>query len=114
MANEFIPGPWAAGYGTATHGSWGPAFGVFTKKMLDEGLLESPICLISPIDQMNETDKANARLIAAAPDMLAALRQVVSEVPLQDESIWQDTAQSRQMKDLHDTIKSVIEQATKS
>ena len=34
------------------------------------------ICLIAPVSNYTEEDKANARLIAAAPDMLAALEKL--------------------------------------
>lgn len=54
-------GEWDYGYGDNSK-----AFGIFTKKMLDEGLLEHPICLISPIETMNEVDKANAAFIVEA------------------------------------------------
>lgn len=51
-------GKWAYGYGGISN-----SLGIFTKKMLDEGFKESPICLISPTEKMNETDKANAAYI---------------------------------------------------
>lgn len=54
----FTKGEWVIGYGDDSH-----ALGIFTKKMLDEGLNESPICLISPIDKISDTDKANAERI---------------------------------------------------
>ena len=58
MESKHTEGEWAYGYGYRSN-----AFGIFTKKMLDEGLEEHPICLISPTEKVNETDKANAARI---------------------------------------------------
>lgn len=68
---KHTPGPWEIGYGDNSH-----SLGVFTKKMLDTGTAEPPICLVSPITLANDTDNANARLIAAAPELLEALEAV--------------------------------------
>lgn len=40
------------------------------------GQVAEPICLIAPMANYNDTDEANARLIAAAPDLLEALKCV--------------------------------------
>jgi hypothetical protein len=42
-----------------------------------EGDPWKPICLISVVEKVNATDEANARLIAAAPDLLNACRQAI-------------------------------------
>lgn len=58
-------GKWEVGYGDNSK-----ALGVYTKEMLDKGLYESPICLISPIDKINDTDIANAAAIASLPNLI--------------------------------------------
>lgn len=62
---KFTPGPWEVGYG-----------------LLDGGYLgiwksgsETVVARISPTDRETDEDKANAHLIAAAPDMYAALEE---------------------------------------
>jgi hypothetical protein len=40
----------------------------------------TPICIISTAADVNETDEANARLIAAAPDLLDALLDLLAAV----------------------------------
>jgi len=35
-----------------------------------------PVCLITPLSQLNDTDLGNAQLIAMAPDLLKALREL--------------------------------------
>lgn len=42
------------------------------------GQIAEPICLVSPDVSVTEQDEANARLIAAAPDLLAALKALHS------------------------------------
>jgi len=61
-------GIWSVGYGHASN-----SLGLFTKKMLDEGLSEHPICLVSPIETENETDKANAEYTALAVNHLSEI-----------------------------------------
>lgn len=63
---------WEVGYGDNSK-----ALGVFTKEMLDKGLHESPICLISPIDKMTDTDLANAKAIALLPELLENYEKAV-------------------------------------
>lgn len=62
MSNKHTPGPWEPGYGEDSK-----AFGIFTKQHLESGVIDHPICLISPQDKVNDQDKANAELIASAP-----------------------------------------------
>lgn len=40
------------------------------------GEVAEPICLISPTDRTTEQDEANARLIAAAPELLEAAKNL--------------------------------------
>jgi len=68
-------GIWSVGYGHASN-----SLGLFTKKMLDEGLSEHPICLVSPIETENETDKANAEYTALAVNNLASLAEALGNL----------------------------------
>lgn len=70
----FTAGEWAVGYGDSSN-----ALGIFRKEMLDSGKMESPICLISPVDKVTETDKANAALIAEAPAMYKENKKLKSK-----------------------------------
>lgn len=47
---------------------------------VEVGQVAEPVCLIAPMANYNERDEANASLIAAAPDLLAALESVESWV----------------------------------
>lgn len=67
---SFTSGEWDFGYGDSSG-----ALGIYTKKMLDEGLMEHPICLISPIDKMNDTDMANAKRIVQAVNNYDSLKK---------------------------------------
>jgi len=44
------------------------------------GDVASPICIVSPLAGLDDTDIKNARLIAAAPDLLAALEDIAEGV----------------------------------
>lgn len=71
MSTQHTPGPWIAGYG-ATH-EIGQIFGVGINTEPDW----TPVCVVSPADSTNDIDRANACLIAAAPDLLEALQSFV-------------------------------------
>jgi hypothetical protein len=72
MSNKkFTPGPWGIGYGNESN-----ALGIYTANCLDNGAFESPVCLISPIDKVDETDMHNARLIASAPELFEILQEM--------------------------------------
>ena len=67
---KFTPGPWEGGYG-----------------LLDGGYLgiwksgsETVVARISPTDRETDEYKANAHLIAAAPDMYAVLTELEESV----------------------------------
>ena len=76
--SKHTPGPWticgmsSTAGGPVTHlvvnGSDGPALGEF-------GVF---ICAVSPVESLNERDEANARLIAAAPDLYEVVREYVA------------------------------------
>lgn len=65
MSNS-TPGPWIVMYST-------PPIGESTLAVWPYGTVEgqvgSPICKVSPESLENDTDRANARLIAAAPEL---------------------------------------------
>lgn len=64
------PGEWAVGKG---HNH----YGVFTKNMLDNGLKESPICVISNIFNLTERDRANAARIVTACNNFDEMKKVL-------------------------------------
>lgn len=72
MSTRHTPGPWVIGYGDAV--GIGEVYGVG----LDTEPDWTPVCILSISENVNETDEANARLIAAAPDLLFCL-QVICE-----------------------------------
>src|SRR5690348_17229839 len=63
-------GEWVIGYGHTSN-----CLGIFTKKMIDEGIKDNPICLITPIENMNETDKVNAEFICKAVNEYDKLKE---------------------------------------
>lgn len=67
MSSQYVPGPWVIGYGDAV--GIGEVYGVG----LDTEPDWTPVCILSLSENVNEIDEANARLIAAAPDLLEAL-----------------------------------------
>lgn len=70
MSAKFTPGPWAT---TTRQGSWDWVVYQVTDPNIE-------ICQPFHDDtEENEIGEANARLIAAAPDMLAALREIAAE-----------------------------------
>ena len=75
--SEFTPGPWTVEYELNVIGS--------------DGLSVLGAQSNAPNTNMHERNKANARLIAAAPDMLDALQAVAnSDVPMNDalDTVW--------------------------
>lgn len=72
MNAQHTPGPWVAGYGDVVGIGEVYAVGIDTEPDW------TPVCMLSLSENVNETDEANARLIAAAPDLLFCL-QVICE-----------------------------------
>lgn len=70
--SKHTPGPWLYGYGHVV--GIGEVLGVG----LDMNPDWKPICILSPSEDVNETDGANAALISSAPDLLEALKYVVA------------------------------------
>lgn len=70
---KHTPGPWAIGElsdGESTHVCIAP------ESKLKSGGKGPAVCLISGVETFEATDAANALLIAAAPDLLSALKAV--------------------------------------
>jgi hypothetical protein len=66
------PGPWHIANSKSGHFCvWGDA------SHRQQGYSECCICVISPIQNITTIDKANAALIAAAPDLLEAAKQAL-------------------------------------
>lgn len=74
---KFTPGPWHIGYGKTVESLGGGDFFAI-------GLKTDPdwtaICLLSPADSVSNIDKANAHLIAAAPDLYEALDGLLADI----------------------------------
>ena len=65
MSAKHTPGPWSFGYGVTTE--YGEVFGVGVTTKPDWTV----VCAVSRPNDVNAIDEANARLIAAAPVLLA-------------------------------------------
>ena len=83
MSKQHTPGPWAVGYSSPTDED-NCCLAVWRKADLDYGF-GSVVCKISPMKQMDDTDHANANLIAAAPDLLDALKELLNEEIMKDD-----------------------------
>lgn len=66
----FTPGPWTHGIGFVRN-MGRDVLGVGVQAVGDGDW--TPVAALSFVEDVNDTDRANARLIAAAPDLLAAL-----------------------------------------
>lgn len=66
---KFTPGPWESGYGEFD----GWYIGVFLPR--EGNAKPRTICRIAPLNNIDEQDEANARLIAAAPEMFELLER---------------------------------------
>lgn len=71
MSTKHTPGPWSFGYGITTE--YGEVFGVGVTTKPDWTV----VCAVSRPGDVNAIDEANARLIAAAPELLEFARSVV-------------------------------------
>lgn len=67
------PGPWKTGF----YRSDGKEQLAVWAESIKEGEKGHPVCLVSPVEKMDERDEANARLIAAAPELIRSLRTCV-------------------------------------
>jgi len=66
-------GEWDCGYGDTSK-----SYGIFRTEMLDKETMGNPICLVSPIEQIEDIDKANAQYIALAANNLAPLAEALN------------------------------------
>jgi len=62
-------------------GPWRPSYGIFVHAANDE-------CVALVKGDGDENTEANARLIAAAPDMLLCLRNVIDSHGEVDQDLW--------------------------
>ena len=100
--SAYTPGPWHAGMGNGA----GSIFSESGRVQLEKGGTT-----LYPIAQVNHgwngaEDDANARLIAAAPELLAALQALVGEADLGELDHDDDT------RALIDNARAAIERAT--
>lgn len=89
MTSNFTPGPWALAWEDGKHG-------VVASSV--EGKLVCIIGNMTPDDGLNDTRKANAELIARAPEMeatIAKLQQELADLRAQSEAGdgWEDVNQ---------------------
>jgi hypothetical protein len=71
---KYTPGPWRVENGVIQDHNALAVFG--PREHTQPGYPDNCICLVSPGDQVTEIDKANAAVIAAAPQMLDALMSI--------------------------------------
>ena len=74
MQSNHTPGPWSIGNRKET--PLNPHALAVWSDLVKVGEVASPVCIVSPIAELDDTDIQNARLIAAAPEMLEALRNL--------------------------------------
>lgn len=73
----FTPGPWSIGIIKAT--PLNPRSLAVWPDSIQVGDISNPVCIVSPMESIIEKDAANARLISAAPELLAALIGLMPE-----------------------------------
>ena len=79
MSNQaFSRGPWKIRTVKATTLLNSPFLAVWPDSY-EKGQPVQPVCLIAPMSSVIEKDEANARLISAAPELLAALIGLLPE-----------------------------------
>ena len=75
MNTKHTPGPWTIDGAQVYADGY-----VYTSSTVDDDLVVEVNTSTRPYGLLTETDKANLALIAAAPDLLAALKGVMQEV----------------------------------
>lgn len=122
MSTKHTPGPWVVGYGDAV--GIGEVFGVGLETEPDW----TPVCILSLSEKVNETDEANALLIAQSTELLELAEQLVLGMPIGDlnrdmDSLWDiarwidekhgvDNFASRKLKALHRKAARILDKAT--
>ena len=102
MSTQHTPGPWI-GAGP----SFGDPFPRYTTSIVterehdDEGIVE--ICEL-PFHHRDDENEANSRLIAAAPDLLEALREIVE--------YWDSIVPTDCVNEMHIKARAAIAKAT--
>jgi hypothetical protein len=70
------PGPWEIGLLSNCSDGFPDSLAVLPAGSVASGLRGLAICLVSAASTATEEDEANARLIAAAPDLLDCVRRI--------------------------------------
>jgi len=108
MTAQHTPGPWFVDEDSRPGMSWNRHIYTKTERA-------TAICFMAHSNGRNEAgDRANARLIAAAPDLLEALQAAVAcgMVPISSVSEGGASKHSRQVQ-VADMIRAAIQKATK-
>lgn len=102
MIIPHTPAPWKIGVLVEQK-----ALGVFDKEAKEDGLKVHAVCLVSPVETISDTDRANAALISASPELLAALQHAKVLIKAWHGPIaWDIYDQySPEMKQINDAIK---------
>jgi len=103
MNDKHTPGPWKASEGDTNipdcEGAWGD--------VKEDGDHYAIATIWADTDELEVEAKANARLIAAAPDLLAACRAALSQM-------CNTVAPSTSFTDVVDMLDAAISKATES
>lgn len=100
------PGPWELG--NLINEVAGLHLAVWPGGM-EPGAIGNPVCIVSPVEKLTMQDWANARLIAAAPELLEVAR-LAAELGMTFGD--QDTQQSRDLFSLWQMADNAISKAT--
>lgn len=116
MQANHTPGPWSIGNIKET--PLNPHALAVWSESVKVGEVASPVCIVSPIAELDDTDIQNARLIAAAPDLLEALAACLPYMHDLDKENFED-ANAGILEDYPLSIafkkmKAAIEKATKT
>ena len=71
---KHTPGPWITRAGE-TNDKYGRTLGVVVDESNNDGVSKA-VCYVSPESDITDEDVANAKLIAAAPELLEALKEL--------------------------------------
>jgi len=103
---KHTPGPWIVNVGEVPS-LGGDALGVI-RESHTEGEVEPSICIVAKMDRLDAFDEANARLIAAAPDLLERLRGLMHRLETIRETDKTGLCLDRDIE----SARAVIERAT--
>lgn len=104
------PGPWAVANGFVPGLGDEGALGVVRHDHPEGERGNSSICVISPAENLEEQDLPNARLIAAAPEMLEALK--AAKASSESEARYVDDFLEAMNKVMNEFVEPAIIKAT--